>query len=57
MNALELAKTKVANTEKKLAHFMDQTEKDMGMLGVENEETLTEVETLQGQMFSLTWRI
>ena len=54
MNALEQAETKVANMEKKLAHFMNQTEKDMGMLEVENEETLTEIETLQGQLFSLT---
>ena len=54
MNALEQAETKVANMEKKLAHFMNQTEKDMEMLEVENEETLTEIETLQGQLFSLT---
>ena len=54
MNALEQAETKVANMEKKLAHFMNQTEKDMEMLEVENEETLTEIETLQGQILSLT---
>ena len=41
MNALEQAEIKVANMEQKLAHFMNQTEKDLGMLEVENEDTLT----------------